>query len=82
MFEHVKNNGYLVISLRFTNSSTINNIKKSYQYISFKNQRDNEIALYNIFNIEDFKRNVRKLKIYITFMLMDIGENLKKELLH
>ena len=53
-WEQVKENGYLIISLRLTNQISINDITMSYQYIDFFNKGEKqEKANYVIFNVVD-----------------------------
>jgi len=53
-WDRVKPGGYLVISLRITKKESVNDIKKSYQYINFSGKEGApEIANYVVFNFKD-----------------------------
>ena len=65
-WKHVKKKGYLIVTLRLTNTS---NFKKSYQYINFSKKRGGEKAAYHVLSINDlfeklFKLNISKMKYY------------------
>lgn len=50
----VKPDGYFIISLRLTNKKSINDIRKSYQYINFSRNAENpDICNYAVFNFID-----------------------------
>lgn len=53
-WDMVKPGGYFVISLRITERESVNDIKKSYQYIDFSgSEAEPEIANYVVFNFKD-----------------------------
>lgn len=61
-WERVKAGGYFVISLRVTKKESVNDIKKSYQYINYSGNEDNpEIANYVVFNFKDAIAMVTRL---------------------
>nr|WP_230456967.1 class I SAM-dependent methyltransferase [Leptospira borgpetersenii] len=46
----VKENGVFIASFRITNSATVNDIKKSYQYINYAGISEGEVAPYVVLN--------------------------------
>ena len=65
-WQHVINEGYLVITLRLTNKSKF---KSSYQYINFSSVKKGEKAFYQVLNIKDLyqkliKFNISKIKSF------------------
>lgn len=62
-WEYVRDGGYLVMSLRLTNLSGINNIELSYQMINFSGQEDMpEKANYVVFNFKDALHKLMELR--------------------
>lgn len=65
-WQHVINEGYLVITLRLTDKSKF---KSSYQYINFSSAMKGEKAFYQVLNIKDLykkliKFNISKIKFF------------------
>ncbi|MFH1641475.1 MAG: class I SAM-dependent methyltransferase [Nanoarchaeota archaeon] len=61
-WQRVKPGGYFIISLRLTDKTGVNDIKKSYQYINYSGQEKTpEIANYVVFNWKTFLDNMKKL---------------------
>ena len=65
-WQHVINEGYLVITLRLTDKSKF---KRSYQYINFSSAMKGEKAFYQVLNIKDLykkliKFNISKIKFF------------------
>lgn len=56
----VKPGGRLILSVRLTNETGVNDIEKSYQPVG-NVYEPNEIANYVVFNINDFFQTIRKL---------------------
>ena len=59
-WKHVKENGYLVITLRFLDKKKISS---AYQYINFNNRKFGEKAKYHILNFVEFKKKIKRFKI-------------------
>jgi SAM-dependent methyltransferase len=59
-WKHVKEKGYLVITLRLTN---IPKFKKSYQFINFSKKKRGEKASYQVLYIENLLKKLSKLNI-------------------
>ena len=59
-WKHVKEKGYLVITLRITN---IPKFKKSYQFINFSKKKQGEKASYQVLYIENLLKKLSKLNI-------------------
>ena len=59
-WKHVKERGYLVITLRITN---IPKFKKSYQFINFSKKKQGEKASYQVLYIENLLKKLSKLNI-------------------
>ena len=59
-WKHVKINGYLVLTLRFTNGRLK---KKYFQFINFSKELKGDKANYYILDFEKFKRKINNFKI-------------------
>lgn len=57
---HVEINGYLVLTLRFTNKKTKG---LYYQFINFSKQLKGEKAKYYVLNFKNFKKKIKNFKI-------------------
>ncbi|EMJ96557.1 class I SAM-dependent methyltransferase [Leptospira alstonii] len=57
----VKEDGFFIASFRITNSETVNDIKKSYQYINYEGLSEGEIAPYVILNSKELIHHFEKL---------------------
>ncbi|EOQ98243.1 ribosomal protein L11 methyltransferase-like protein [Leptospira wolbachii serovar Codice str. CDC] len=49
----VKDGGVFISTFRLTNAATVDDIKKSYQYINFEGKFEGEIAPYVVLNVND-----------------------------
>lgn len=49
----VKEGGIFISTFRLTNAATVDDIKKSYQYINFEGKLEGEIAPYVVLNVSD-----------------------------
>lgn len=52
-WEHVKEGGYLVVTLRLTDMIGVNDIEKSFQYINYGGKMEGEIASYVVINMTE-----------------------------
>ncbi len=59
-WEYVNEDGYLIITLRLTKNISINNLRKSYQYINFDGLKKGEKARYVVLNASESFKNLKK----------------------
>ena len=57
----VKPGGYLVASFRLTQELSINDVKRSYQFINFEGKLEGEIAPYVVLNVKELMGMIRRL---------------------
>lgn len=61
IWQHVKPGGKLMATFRITEKETINDIKRSYQFINYDNIKEGEIATYVVININDLLQALKNL---------------------
>ena len=54
----VKNNGFIILTLRFTDKKDLISIRESYQYINYNNSKKGEKAAYIVLNKKNFLYNI------------------------
>lgn len=59
----VKPGGYLVASFRLTQEPSVNDVKRSYQFINFEGKMEGEIAPYVVLNAKELMGMIRRLGV-------------------